>query len=403
VKTNIEIFNDGQKYLMHTYSRLPAVFEKAKMQYLWDAEGHKYTDYIAGYGCLNVGHSNPAVVKAISRQAARIIQPSNLYFNLPQVELAKKICAVTQFGQKVFFANSGTEAVEGAIKLARKYSAEKYNRDRHQIISFYHSFHGRTLGALSATAQEKKQKEFEPLLEGFKYAHLNDLESVNQQISDKTCAVIIEPIQGEGGVNPADKLFLAQLSELCTKKDILLIADEIQTGIGRTGAMFAYLKYDIVPDIVVMAKSLGGGMPIGAIVTNEHIASYFGPGSHGSTFGGNAASCAAGCAVLDYMEDKKLVDRAEKMGQYFNSKLNGLKNKYSIVKQVRGAGLMLGMEFSQPIASQLVEKALADYLIINKVSDHTLRFLPPLIITKANIDRLIKWLDQQLREATYED
>ncbi|MDZ7838018.1 MAG: acetylornithine/succinylornithine family transaminase [Actinomycetota bacterium] len=337
-------------------------------------------------------------LRALKKQIEKLIQSSNLYYNLPQVELAKKLCAVTEFGEKVFFANSGTEAVEGAIKLARKYSADKYSRDRHQIISFYNSFHGRTMGALSATAQSKKQKEFEPLLEGFKYATLNDLDSVKEQINEKTCAIIIEPIQGEGGVNPADKLFFTQLAEICKKKDIVLILDEIQTGIGRTGAMFAYLKYGIVPDILVLAKSLGGGMPIGAIVTDENLAGYFSPGSHGSTFGGNAASCAAGCAVLDYMEQRKLVQRAEKLGKYFMQKLEALKKKNSLIKEVRGEGLMLGMELEQPLATNLVKKGLKEYMIINKVSDYTLRFLPPLVISRKNIDKLIKWLDKNLSE-----
>ncbi|MGM0365960.1 MAG: aspartate aminotransferase family protein [Actinomycetota bacterium] len=399
---NMEIYNDGQKYTMHTYSRLPVVFTRASMQYLWDAEGSRYTDYIAGYGCLNVGHSNKAVVKAVKAQVEKIIQPSNIYYNLPAVELAKKLCAATGFGQKVFFANSGTEAVEGAIKLARKYSSQKYGTKRHEIISFYNSFHGRTLGALSATAQTKKQKEFEPLLEGFRYASLNDLDSVNKKINENTCAVLIEPIQGEGGVNPADKVFLAQLAEICTKKDILLITDEIQTGFGRTGAMFAYMNYGIVPDILVVAKSLGGGMPIGAIVTNESLAEYFGPGSHGSTFGGNAASCAAGCAVLDYMARNRLEEKAQKLGTYFKQKLINLKQKYSLIKEVRGTGLMLGVEFEKPVASGMVEDALKDYLVINKVSDYTLRFLPPLVISKANIDKLLKWLNKKIGEAQNE-
>ncbi len=402
IKTNTEIYNDGQKYIMHSYSRLPVVFVKAAMQHLWDAQGNKYTDYIAGYGCLNVGHSNKAVVKAIQKQVEKIIQPSNIYYNLPGVDLAKKLCAATGFGQKVFFSNSGTEAVEGALKMARKYSTQKYGPQRHEIISFYNSFHGRTLGALSATAQSRKQKEFEPLLGGFRYAELNDLDSVKKQINDHTCAVIIEPIQGEGGVNCAQKEFLSQLAHICTKRDILLITDEIQTGFGRTGAMFAYMHYGIVPDILVVAKSLGGGMPIGAIVTDENLAALFGPGSHGSTFGGNAASCAAGCAVLDYMEKNKLDQRAEKMGKYFKQKLLQLKQKYSIIKDVRGMGLMLGMEFEKPIASQLVEEALKDRLVINKVSEHTLRFLPPLVIGKSHIDQLIKWLNKKVSEADHE-
>ncbi|MFO7929134.1 MAG: aspartate aminotransferase family protein [Candidatus Humimicrobiaceae bacterium] len=395
---NLEIYKDGEKYLMPTYSRLPVVFTRANMQYLWDAEGNRYTDYIAGYGCLNVGHSNGRVVKAIASQIGKIIQPSNIYYNIPQVELAKKLCVATGFGQKVFFSNSGTEAVEGAIKLARKYSTEKYDEGRYEIISFYNSFHGRTLGALSATAQTKKQKVFEPLLEGFKYADLNDLDSVKAKISDKTCAVIIEPIQGEGGVNPAENKFMSGLKELCQKEDILLIADEIQTGFGRTGKMFACQDYGIDPDILVVAKSLGGGMPIGAIISTEKISSVFGPGSHGSTFGGNAASCAAGCAVIDYIREKNLVARAEKLGNYFQRKLSMLAGKFDIIKEIRGKGLMIGAELTKPIAPDLVKDGLEDKLIINWVSDYTLRFLPPLIINKKNLDTLIKWLNKKFGE-----
>ncbi len=397
-KDNRQVYEQGQKYIMNTYSRLPVVFVRAAMAYLWDAQGNKYTDYIAGYGCLNVGHSNKTVVKAIKKQVEKIIQPSNVYFNLPGVELAQKLCEATGFGKKVFFSNSGTEAVEGAIKLARKYSIQKYGQNRHEIISFYNSFHGRTLGALSATAQSIKQKEFKPLLKGFKYASLNDLDSVKKQIDENTCAVIIEPIQGEGGVNCSDRGFMAQLAEVCNKRDILLIADEIQTGFGRTGRMFAYMYYGIIPDILVVAKSLGGGMPIGAIITGDMLAGLFGPGSHGSTFGGNAASCAAGCAVLDFIKNKRLEEKAAKSGAYFMKKLVALKKKYSIIKDVRGIGLMLGMEFEKPIASKLVEKAHRDFLVINKVSDHTLRFLPPLIISRSNIDKLIRWLYKNISE-----
>jgi len=395
---NIEIFEQGNKYLMGTYSRLPVVFVKAKMQYLWDAEGSKYLDFIGGYGCLNVGHSNKFVVNALKQQISKIIQPSNIYFNQPQVKLAKKLCEITEFGEKVFFANSGTESIEGAIKLVRKYSRDKYNASRYEIISFKKSFHGRTLGALAATAQPEKQKVFEPLLGGFKYASLNDIGSVNKLINKNTCAIMLEPIQGEGGVHPTDKKFMEDLRNICNEKNIILILDEIQTGFGRTGNMFAYKNYNIYPDILVVAKSLGGGMPIGAIISTEKISASFGPGTHGSTFGGNAASCAAGLEVIDYLIKNKLPEKSMKLGKYFFKKLMQIKKKYTVVKEIRGAGLMIGMEFTEPIAEKLVKKALDDKLIINKVSSNTLRFLPPLIITKNNINILVKWLDVNIKE-----
>lgn len=395
---NLEIIEMGNRYLMQTYSRLPVLFVKSKMQYLWDNEGNKYLDFIAGYGCLNVGHSNKSVVNAIKKQVEKLIQPSNVYYNQSQVMLAKKLCEITGFGEKVFFANSGTESIEGAIKLARKYSTDNYNSSRYEIITFKRAFHGRTLGALAATAQIEKQKLFEPLLTGFKYAVFNDISSVKGLINENTCAVIVEPVQGEGGVYPADKGFMKELRNLCNEKNILLILDEIQTGFGRTGYMFAYQHYGIYPDILAVAKSLGGGMPIGAIISTDKISSSFMPGTHGSTFGGNMASSEAGLAVLDYLLDNKLAERSKKMGQYFMKKLMQIKNKYSVVKDVRGIGLMIGMEFNEPVAEKIVLDALKDKLILNKISNSTLRFIPALVITKKNIDTLIKWLDVKIKE-----
>ncbi len=390
---NMTIFEEGSRFLMPTYSRLPAVFKKAKMQYLYDFNDKKYIDLIAGYGCLNVGHSNPDVLEALIGQVKKIIQPSNVYYSKPQVELAKKLCAITGPDKKVFFANSGAEAIEGAVKLARKYSREKFSDRRFKIISFYKSFHGRTLGALSATAQEEKQKIFEPLVEGFDYAVLNDIDSVMKKIDDCTCAVLVEPIQGEGGINIAGKDFMEKLRGICAEKNILLILDEVQTGFGRTGNMFAYHGLGIEPDILVLAKSIGGGMPLGAIIADEKISSVFTPGSHGSTFGGNAASCAAGCAVIDYIVKNKLAERAGRLGSYFIKNLEKIMAKYPVIKDVRGLGMMIGIELTEPVAEELVLKALDDGLVINKVSPNILRLLPPLIISKKDIDIFLKWFD----------
>ena len=395
---NSAVFSWGSEYMMPTYSRLPVVFLKGSMQYLWDIENNKYIDYIAGYGCLNVGHSNKYIVKAVKRQVEKLIQPSNVYYNLPQVELAEKLCKLTGFGSKVFFANSGSESIEGAIKLARKYSTDKYGNERYGVITFERSFHGRTMGALSATAQPKKQRAFEPLLEGFKYAEFNNIDSVRELIDKNTCAIMLEPVQGEGGVYPAEKGFIKDLKEICIKNDILLILDEVQTGFGRTGKMFAYENYNIVPDILVVAKSLGGGMPIGAIISTSDISKTFTPGVHGSTFGGNAASCAAGLAVIDYILNNELSRKAKELGNYFISRLARLEKKYSVISEVRGTGLMVGLEFSEPVAARLVSEALEDGLVINKVSDHVLRFLPPLVIKKGHLDKLIKWLDLKIKD-----
>lgn len=394
---NSRIFEAGSKFLMSTYSRLPVTFTSAKMQYLWDANGDKYLDFIAGYGCLNVGHSNPLVIKSLKKQVGNIIQSSNLFFNLPQVELARKLCEITGFGSKVFFANSGTEAIEGAIKLARKYSREKYSASRYKIISFNRSFHGRTLGALSATAQEEKQNVFKPLLNGFDYAEINNISSVKSRIDSGTCAVLIELVQGEGGINVSGCDFIKELKDICIQNNLLLIFDEVQTGFARTGRMFAYQNYDVCPDILVLAKSLGGGMPIGAIVSTDEISGVFGPGSHGSTFGGNAASCAAGIAVVDYILKNNLAARAEKLGKYFLDELLKLSKTVKIIKEVRGMGLMIGVELTEPVAGDIVIKALNDKILINKVAPDILRFLPPLIISKSDIDCLIDWLSGNLK------
>ncbi|MHB1377623.1 MAG: aspartate aminotransferase family protein, partial [Candidatus Humimicrobiaceae bacterium] len=399
-KTNTGVYEEGMKYLMNTYTRQPVVFEKAKMQYLWDIEGNKYTDFTSGYGCLNVGHTNNEIVAAIKKQVSKIIQPSNIYFSQSQVMLAKKLSELTGFDGKIFFANSGAEAIEGAIKLARKYSTDKYNKQRYEIISFQNSFHGRTFGALSATAQAQKQILFEPLLQGFKYASFNDLNSVNSAVSADTCAILIELIQGEGGINVSDKDFIKSLEKICKEKDILLIIDEIQTGFGRTGKLFAYENYDIVPDILVLAKSLGGGMPIGAIIARDEINKAFVPGTHGSTFGGNAASCAAGVAVLNYFEKYELIRKSQETGKYLLSRLNKLKEKYAgAVKEVRGMGLMLAIEFKSPIAGEIIISGLKNRLVLNKVSDFTIRFLPSLVINKKDVNNLIAFLDKQLKES----
>jgi len=395
---NSQIYKDGLNFLMNTYARLPVIFTRAKMQFLWDADNNKYLDFIAGYGCLNVGHSNPFVIKSLKNQIDKIIQPSNVFFNVPQVKLAQKLCQISEFGSKVFFANSGTEAIEAAIKLARKYSKDKFSPNRYQIISFKKSFHGRTLGALSATAQEEKQNIFQPLLEGFKYAELNNIESVKKQIDQNTCAVLLELIQGEGGINVAEYSFVKELEKICRQNNVLLIFDEVQTGFGRTGKMFAHQNYNVFPDILVVAKSLGGGMPIGAIISTDKVSSVFEPGSHGSTFGGNAASCAAGIAVIDYIIKKNLPLRALKLGKYFFNELEKLKSKYPLIKEVRGMGLMVGVELSKPVAQEIVISALKDKIVINKVSPEILRFLPPLIITKSNINFFIEWFSKKLKQ-----
>ncbi len=388
-----EIIRMDNRYYMNTFGeRIPIVFEYGKRSTLYDKDGNAYTDFLAGIAVNVLGYNHPALTQAIVNQTQNLIHCSNLFYIESQAKLAQ-LLVENSYGDKVFFANSGAEANEGAIKLARKYFLDK-GLNKYELITTSNSFHGRTLATLAATGQEKYHKPFAPMPIGFKNVPYNNLDAIERAISDTTCAVMIELIQGEGGVIEATHEYVKGLEGLCKEKVILLILDEIQTGIGRTGKLFAYQHFDIKPDIITLAKGLGGGVPIGAIIANESVASAFEPGSHGSTFGGNPLACSAGIAVLSTLLQSTLIDECAIKGACFKEKLKILKDKYSFVKDVRGKGLMLGLELEPWVSGkEVVKLALNKGFIINCTGDNTLRFVPPLIITIDEINELIKALD----------
>ena len=373
--------------IMNTYARFPISLVRGKGCKVYDAEDREYLDFVAGIAVNALGHGHPDLVTAIERQARHLLHTSNLYYSEPQVLLAERLVEHS-FADKVFFCNSGAEANEAAIKLARKYSVEKYGPGRHKIITMNNSFHGRTLATLTATGQTKIQQGFAPLPQGFKYADLNDLSSIKRQMDRRTAAVMLEPIQGEGGVVLAEATFLEQLHALCRERDVLLIFDEVQTGMGRTGTLFAYEHYNVQPDIMTLAKGLGGGLPIGACLATDDVAHAFGPGSHASTFGGNPLACAGALATFDTLLDDRLLERCRAAGAYLHQGLQSLENRLSVVTAVRGLGLLQGMELSidgQPV----VQDCLARRMLINCTMGNVLRFVPPLIVTDGEIDRLL--------------
>lgn len=388
--TEEQVIKEEKEFMIPVYKRIPVCLVKGAGIKLWDINGKEYLDFF-GQGVNGIGHCHPKLVKAIVEQANKLIHFSNLYYTIPQIELAKKLSQIS-FGGKVFFANSGAEVNEAAIKLARRYGKGKY-----EIITMTGSFHGRTLATLSATGQEKIHKGFEPLVDGFKYVPFNDLEQIEKNITKSTCAIMVEPIQGEGGINVASKEYLKGLRALCDEHKILLILDEVQTGIGRTGKMFGYEHYEIIPDIMTLAKWLGSGIPIGAMIAKPQLAELLDPGSHASTFGGNPLACAATLAVINVIIEENLVKNAEEVGNYLINKLYDLKDKYNFIKEVRGKGLMVGMELDTPGAA-IVDACLQHGLIINSTVEKVLRFLPPLTVTKQDVDRAIEVLDKVLEE-----
>ncbi len=384
-----EIFDSYKENIMPTYTKFPLVFVKGKGSRLWDIHSKVYLDFFPGWGVCNLGHCHPKVVSAVREQVGKLIFIANNYYQLPQAKLARELVKLA-FPAKVFFCNSGAEANEAAIKFARKFGQGKY-----EIITFQDSFHGRTLGALAATGQEKYQKGFGPLPAGFKTVKFNDLSALKCAISDKTIAIMLELIQGEGGINIAKKEFVQGLSALCTEKKLLLIVDEVQTGIGRTGELFCYQHYGVTPDIMTLAKGLGGGLPIGAMLVKKEIADILGPGMHASTFGGSPLVSKAALAVLNVIQKEKLLNNAQKMGEYLLIKLNALKDKYSLIKEVRGLGLMFGIELNIE-GKLIVEKCIEKGLLINCTHDKVLRLMPALNITKKEINKGLFILDQVL-------
>jgi acetylornithine aminotransferase len=359
---------------------------------VYDLEGREYLDFVAGIAVNVLGHGHPDLVQAIQRQAAQLIHTSNLYYTEPQVKLAQMLVDHS-FADKVFFCNSGAEANEAAIKLARRYSHDKYGAGRFEIVTMKNSFHGRTFATLTATGQEKVQKDYEPLLPGFSYVAFNNLEELERAVTDKTAAILLEPIQGEGGVYVADREYLRQVRNLCSQKDVLLLFDEIQTGMGRTGTLFAYEQLGVQPDIMTLAKGLGGGVPIGACLAIDSVAKAFSPGSHASTFGGNPLACAAGLAVCHALLEGHVLDHARQMGEYFAKGLSDCKARHRVVREVRGLGLLQGMEVDMD-GKTVVSECLARGILIHGAGERVLRFVPPLIITQLEIDRLIDTLGE---------
>lgn len=389
-----EIFAMDRKYYMPVFARYPLVLSHGQGPYVYDNEGNKYLDFLAGIAVNILGHAHPRLVAAIARQAGRMIHCSNLYYTEEQAILSEFLAKLSGL-DKVFLANSGAEANEGALKLARKYG-KTINHDKVEVITALDSFHGRTLATLAATGQPKYHHGHEPLPAGFSYVPFNDLAALQQQISAKTCAVMLEPIQGEGGIHIPDDNYLAQVRRFCDEHQALLIFDEIQSGMGRTGEFYAYQNYHVVPDIVTMAKGLGGGVPIGAFAAREHVAQAFAPGDHGSTFGGNPLACAAANAVLAIMHDEDIIGNVRVVGQYMFTALNQLQARYpKLITTVRGKGLMLGAQLSQP-GRDIVIKCMEAGLIINCTAGNVLRFVPPLNITKAHVDEFITILDKVL-------
>ena len=381
----------SEKYVVHTYNRYSLVLVRGKGTRVWDAEGKEYLDFVAGLAVCNLGHCHPKVVKAIQNQAEKLIHVSNFYYITPQIELASLLCK-NSFADKAFFCNSGAEANEGAIKLARKYAKEKLGGDRYEIITMERSFHGRTLATLTATGQEKFHKGYAPLVPGFKYVPFNDVASVRGAIDSKTCAILIEPIQGEGGVNCPSEGYLKSLREICDEKGILLIYDEVQVGMGRTGKLFAYEHDGVEPDILTLAKSLAGGVPIGAFLTTDKVAEAFKPGDHASTFGGNPLATAAGVAAVSALLEEGMLDNCRKVGAYFLSRLEEMKKRFPFIREVRGKGLILGMELDMDGAA-FVREMMQRGFLINCTMGNVLRFLPPLIVTQKEVDQMMEALE----------
>jgi len=402
-----EVFNSYKENILATYTKVPLVFVKGKGSWLWDIHSKKYLDFFPGWGVGNLGHCHPKVMQAVRDQVSKLIFIPNNYYYIPQAKLAKELVYCLKYPAKIFFCNSGAEANEGAIKFSRKFGASTalstdgeqsrtIGKGRYEIITFEDSFHGRTLAALAATGQKKYQEGFAPMPEGFKIVKFNDLQAVKSAITDKTVGIMLELIQGEGGINVASIDFVAGLKKICEEKNLLLIIDEVQTGVGRTAKLFAHEHYGIVPDIMTLAKALGGGLPIGVMVVKREIADTLGPGMHASTFGGGPVICKAALAVLKAVQKEKLLANAQRMSEYLFPKLNALKDKYPLIKEVRGLGLMAGVELNIE-GKPIVEKCLEKGVLINCTHDKVLRLMPALNITKKEIDKAIGVIDQVMR------
>ena len=388
-----KMFEESSRCIMNTYTRFPVVLRKGRGMKVWSSDGKEYLDFVGGVAVNILGHCHPRVVVAIQKQAQRLLHVSNFFYIESQIKLAKLLVEHT-FADKVFFCNSGAEAIEAAIKLARKYVKERVHPDRFEIVAAHNSFHGRTLAALTATGQEKFQKGFEPLVPGFRHVPFNDTRAMREAVNDKTCAVLLEPVQAEGGVRIPGQDYLRDVRALCDEHNIPLILDEVQTGMGRTGKLFAHEHYGIAPDIMAVAKGLGGGVPIGAMLATDKVAAGFQPGSHASTFGGNPLVCAAGAATFEVLlEDGFILDQCNRMSAHFIGRLEDLKTRFpGIIREVRGLGLLIGMELTiegDPVVRACLEKG----FLINCTAGNVLRFVPPLIVQPKDIDHLANALE----------
>ena len=381
-----ELKDEEQLYLMHTYGRFPAALDHGKGATLWDTDGKKYIDLTSGIGVSSLGHDNEALVSALNEQAHKLLHASNLYLTEPMVQVAKELVTSCGMG-KIFFSNSGAEANEGMIKLARKYSYDKYGEGRNKIITLKQSFHGRTVTTLKATGQEKFHQYFYPFTEGFDYAAANDIEELKEKADDSVCAVMIELIQGEGGVLPLDKEYVQQAAEFCRAKDILFLIDEVQTGIGRTGSLFCYEQYGVKPDVVSMAKGLGGGVPVGAVMASEICADVLGAGTHGTTFGGNPFCCAAARTVLSVVNKPEFLKEVQRKGEYLKNAILAIGSDK--IKTVRGMGLMLGIVVDKESRTGMVNRLLEKGVLALTAGEETIRLLPPLVISYEEMDSAV--------------
>ena len=389
-----EIMEKSEQYVLHTYNRYPVVLDHGKGVRLYDVDGREYLDFAAGIAVFALGYGNETYNQALKDQIDKLIHTSNLYYNEPMGEAAEKLIKASGM-DKVFFTNSGTEAIEGALKAARKYAYLKDGNTDHEIIAMNHSFHGRSMGALSVTGNTHYQDPFRPLIGGIRFAEFNNLDSVKAQVTEKTCAVIMETVQGEGGIYPADPEFLRGVKALCEEKDILLILDEIQCGMGRTGSMFAWQEYGVEPDIMTCAKALGCGIPVGAFVLNKKTAEHsLVPGDHGTTYGGNPLACAAVRTVFDIFEKEKIVEHVQEVGAYLEQRLNALVEKYDFLAQRRGKGLIQGLVVTGRPVGEIVLKAMENGLLVITAGTDVLRMVPPLVISKADVDEMIEKLEK---------
>lgn len=390
-----EIINLCGKYILNTYTRMPVVFVRGKGSYIWDMEGKRYLDFFPGWAVSGIGHCHKRVVQAVKSQLKDIIHVSNNYYSRQQVLLAERI-SKSSFGGKVFFCNSGAEANEAAVKLGRAYGQDS---GRFKVITMEESFHGRTLAMVAATGQDKVKKGFAPLPEGFLHVPFQDIEALEQAVDDKTIAVMLEPVQGEGGINIAEEDYIKEVRALCDDKDLLLIFDEVQTGMGRTGKLFAYQHYGIEPDVITLAKSIGGGLPMGVMVAKDRFSEVLKPGMHASTFGGSPIVCAAALAVFDAIEEDKLLDNANRMGEFIGKKLKKLKKRFpNIIKSIKQKALMIGIELNRE-GAKIAEECFKKGLLINCTQAKILRIMPPLTVRKGEITRAIRILSEVLAEA----